>query len=89
MYAPHSELEKSRQGSYNYRDRWYLYDWMMTSPAIARSSTLKIAGVGIYAREYLTSSTLVGMRRPHRTFYAGEYLAGFSDHFPVYITLVK
>jgi endonuclease/exonuclease/phosphatase family metal-dependent hydrolase len=89
MYSPHTELANTRQGSYNYRDRWYLYDWIATSPAIARAATLKIASAGIYGREYLTSPTPQGTLRPHRTFSGGEYLAGFSDHFPVYLTLVK
>jgi endonuclease/exonuclease/phosphatase family protein len=26
---------------------------------------------------------------PHRTYAGGVYLGGFSDHFPVYIYLIK
>ncbi|NQX81501.1 MAG: hypothetical protein HRT66_05850 [Flavobacteriaceae bacterium] len=26
---------------------------------------------------------------PHRTFSSGRYVGGYSDHFPVYIYLVK
>ncbi len=90
MYTPHIRHHDSRQGSYSYRGRWYLYDWIMTSPAIARGSTLGIADAGIYAREYLTEPAVPGAsggRRPHRTFYGGDYLGGFSDHFPIFIIL--
>jgi endonuclease/exonuclease/phosphatase family metal-dependent hydrolase len=98
MYTPHGSLPDTGQGTYNSRGRWYLYDWMMVSPAIARGSTLKIADAGIYAREYMTTpvsalaTSAVGVstpRRPFRTFYAGYYEGGFSDHFPVWFTIVK
>jgi endonuclease/exonuclease/phosphatase family metal-dependent hydrolase len=90
MYTPHIRHHDARQGSYSYRGRWYLYDWIMTSPAIARGSTLKITDAGIYAREYLTEPAAQGAsgaRRPHRTFYGGNYLGGFSDHFPVWMVI--
>jgi endonuclease/exonuclease/phosphatase family metal-dependent hydrolase len=100
MYTPHTKFHDARQGSYSYRGRWYLYDWITTSPAIARGSTLKIADAGIYAREYLTEPAtsgtasrtapgVAGARRPHRTFYGGDYLGGFSDHFPVWVVIEK
>jgi endonuclease/exonuclease/phosphatase family metal-dependent hydrolase len=92
MYTPHARFHDARQGSYSYRGKWYLYDWITTSPAIARGSTLRIAGVGIYAREYLTEPAApgaTGARRPHRTFYGGDYLGGFSDHFPVWVVIEK
>ncbi len=92
MFTPHIRHHASRQGSYSYRGRWYLYDWMMVSPAFARGTTMRIADAGVYAREYLTeplSAGATGGRRPHRTFYGGDYLGGFSDHFPVYIVIGK
>ena len=92
MFTPHLRPHEARQGSYSYRSRWYLYDWMMVSPAIARDAGMRIAGAGVYARDYLTEPVSPGaatVRRPLRTFYGGEYLGGFSDHFPVYIVLEK
>ncbi len=88
MYSPHSEALGRGQGSYNYRSRWLLYDWMAVSPAIARGATLRLSGAGIYAREHLTEPADSG-RRPRRTFYAGEYEGGPSDHFPVWIEVAK
>ncbi len=84
VYSPHVEAQNRGQGSYNYRDRWLLYDWMAVSPAIARGSTLRITGAGVYAREYMTESG-----RPRRTFYGGDYLGGASDHFPVWLEVAK
>lgn len=118
MYAPHYEQHLRGRGSYSYRGRWLLYDWMMVSPSIARpnpenlthpnpenlprsnpenhrptapaSRRLKLDGAGIYAREYLTEPVSPGPaspRKPWRTFYGGDYLGGYSDHFPVWISL--
>jgi endonuclease/exonuclease/phosphatase family metal-dependent hydrolase len=78
--SPHYRLHLKGQGSYNYRGRWYLYDWMMVSPALENA---KIEA-GIYAKKYLLMDG-----RPHRSFYAGDYLGGYSDHFPVWISLAK
>ncbi len=95
MYAPHAGLQTTRQGSYSYRGRWYLYDWMLTSPAISRGSTFRIDGVGVYAREYMTVPISPALRdrqtgrRPRRTIHAGDYEGGFSDHFPVWIVIEK
>ncbi|MDR2893890.1 MAG: endonuclease/exonuclease/phosphatase family protein [Alistipes sp.] len=97
MYTPHLQNLAAGQGSYSYRGRWYLYDWMMVSPAIARGTTLGVADAGIYAREYLISRgpgaggspSVDAPARPFRTFYGGDYLGGFSDHFPVWMVISK
>lgn len=92
MYAPHWAMHRAGKGSYSYRDRWYLYDWMLLSPAPSRRTRgIRLESSGIYAKEYLTepSGTARSIRRPHRTFYGGDYLGGYSDHFPVWITVVK
>lgn len=87
MYTPHWSNYHDGKGSYNYRGRWYLYDWMMLSPALARgdrSERIRLAEAGIYAREYLVE-TEQGVKRPKRTFYGNNYLGGYSDHFPVWM----
>ena len=95
IYTPHWEHYRAGRGSYNYRGRWYLYDWMMTSPSLSRETRDKritVAEAGIYARDYMTepaTTTTQGARRPLRTFYGSDYLGGFSDHFPVWIVVGK
>ena len=93
VYTPHWEHYRAGRGSYSYRGRWYLYDWMLVSPSLARggkSAGLKLADAGIYAKEYMTESaatTTQGVHRPLRTFFGGDYTGGYSDHFPIYIIL--
>jgi endonuclease/exonuclease/phosphatase family metal-dependent hydrolase len=88
MYNPHWEQYRAGKGSYNYRDRWYLYDWMLVSPALARGRGLAATEAGIFVKDYMTTSTHTGVsspRKPLRTFSAGDYTAGYSDHLPVYL----
>ncbi len=85
MYCPFHSAARKGVGSYSFRDRWYLYDWMLLSPALARSSEIS---AGIYAKDYLTETTPTS-KRPKRTFFGDSYLGGFSDHFPVWVSLVK
>jgi endonuclease/exonuclease/phosphatase family metal-dependent hydrolase len=87
VYSPHGELTRTRQGSYNWHGRWLLYDWMAVSPAIARGGPPKIAGAGIFAKEYMVTTDAGGRKTPLRTFGSGDYLGGYSDHFPVYLIL--
>jgi endonuclease/exonuclease/phosphatase family metal-dependent hydrolase len=88
--TPHWGHYSDGKGSYNYRGRWYLYDWMAVSPAIALSGGMRITGAGIFAREYMTEPTTPDVhspRKPLRTFYGAQYLGGYSDHFPVWIVI--
>jgi hypothetical protein len=99
VYSPHAERQRQRQGTYNYRGRWYLYDWMTASPAISRGGgALTIAAAGIHARDWMTEPAPGAATRatagaapptPRRTFRSGEYRAGYSDHFPVWMVVAK
>lgn len=89
LYSPHATRQHMRIGSYNYRGRWYLYDWMMVSPELAA----KVSRAGIFSRGYLTepvrSRNGGATSRPRRSFYAGKYRAGYSDHLPVWMEIVE
>jgi endonuclease/exonuclease/phosphatase family metal-dependent hydrolase len=86
VYNPLWEQHKTGKGSYNYRDRWYLYDWMLVSPALARGRGLTAIEADIFAKDYMTTRTSpYSPPKPLRTFTAGDYTAGYSDHLPVYL----
>jgi endonuclease/exonuclease/phosphatase family metal-dependent hydrolase len=88
VYNPLWEQYRAGKGSYNYRDRWYLYDWMLVSPALARGHGLTATEAGIFAKDYMTTSASdnsYSPRKPLRTFTNGDYTAGYSDHLPVYL----
>lgn len=75
-------------GSYAYRDRWLLYDYMLLSPALVSGSGLRYAErCGIFVRDYMLHAE--GARRgyPRRSFDGTAYTGGSSDHLPVFIEL--
>ena len=43
----------------------------------------------VYNEKYLTQKTGQFAGYPFRTFVGDNYLGGYSDHFPVYLYLVK
>jgi endonuclease/exonuclease/phosphatase family metal-dependent hydrolase len=90
--TPHWKHYRAGRGSYSYRGKWYLYDWMMVSPSLAREAGMKVTDAGIFAKEYLTEpagTEPAAPRKPLRTFYGGQYLGGYSDHFPVWMVIGK
>lgn len=92
MFNPLWEQYRAGKGTYNYRKRWYLYDWVLVSPSLARGSGIRAQDGGIFVKEYMTeiSATVPSAaRKPMRTFYGREYVGGYSDHLPVFLYIVK
>jgi endonuclease/exonuclease/phosphatase family metal-dependent hydrolase len=91
MHAPHAAGRSAREGSYSYRGRRYLYDWMIVSPAVASGEALRVEGCGVFARDFMTESARgsggTKTVRPHRTFSGGDYRGGASDHLPVWMVV--
>ncbi len=92
MYCPQWNEYSGGKGTYSYRGRWYLYDWMLVSPSLARGAGMKASEAGVFVREYMTENSVntpSSARKPLRTFYGSEYLGGYSDHLPVYTFIVN
>lgn len=91
LFNPMEKLYKKGFGTLAYRDKWNLFDqFFMTPNLIAEEkSSFSFWKVGIYAPSYL--KTLEGKYKgyPLRTYSGGSYTGGYSDHFPVYLFLIK
>ena len=84
-----SKLEKGI-GSYIYRGSWNLFDQIIVNSNIVDGK----CGLKFYAAEVLNKQFLIqqdGQYKgyPLRTFSAGVWTNGYSDHFPTEIFLVK
>lgn len=91
LYNPMERLHKKGLGSLAYRDRWNLFDQILMTPILLNgdTNTYHFWKVGIYNPTYLTTRTGAYKRYPFRTYSGGNYTAGYSDHFPVYLFLIK
>lgn len=87
MYDPYQK----GIGTLAWRDSWNLFDQILLSPALVtgEGGDYKYYGVRIFNEGYLrqTDGNFAGY--PFRTYVGDSYQDGFSDHFPVFVILVK
>ncbi|MCB0583047.1 MAG: endonuclease/exonuclease/phosphatase family protein, partial [Phaeodactylibacter sp.] len=91
LYNPMYNLFRKGIGTLAYRDAWSLFDQILLSYGLVtkRSGGYKFYKVFIHNEPYLLQSTGQFAGYPFRTFGGGAYLGGYSDHFAVYVALVK
>ncbi len=91
IFNPYIPFFKNGIGSNAYRDAWSLFDQiMMTAPALDRSGDgYFYYRAKIHNKKHLLQKTGQYKGYPFRTFSFGEYQGGYSDHFPVYVVLLK
>lgn len=88
IYNPFEEMAKQGLGTIAYRDSWDIFDQIMVSKTLIQNkfSGFQFWKAGIYNKPFLiqTSGLYAGYPKRHS---ATE--VGFSDHFPVYIYLIR
>ena len=88
IYNPFEEMAKSGMGTIAYRDAWDIFDQIMVSESLLKTENASFSywKAGIYNKPFLiqTSGQYKGYPLRHSTTDVG-----FSDHFPVYIYLIK
>ena len=92
IYNPFEKMFTEKgYGTTAYRDAWSLFDQiMMTQPLLEEDySSYRFWLAGIYNKAYLTNKRGRYKGYPFRSFADGGYTGGFSDHFPVYVYLIK
>ena len=92
IYNPFEKMFTEKgYGTTAYRDAWSLFDQiMMTQPLLEDDySSFRFWKAGIYNKAYLSNKRGRYKGYPFRSFADGGFTDGFSDHFPVYIYLIK
>jgi hypothetical protein len=91
IYNPFENLFKDGLGTTAYRDAWSLFDQILvTKPLLDRDfSSFRFYKAGIYNKYYLTEKRGRWKGYPKRSFSNGSFIDGYSDHFPVYVTVVR
>lgn len=91
LYNPMMDLFKQGIGTLAYRDGWNLFDQMiMSKPLLDEDfSSYRFYKVGIYNKNYLANPRGRYKGYPFRSWSDGGFTNGFSDHFPVYVYLIK
>ncbi len=91
LFNPMEKLYKKGIGSLAYRDKWNLFDQILiTSNLIdSQEDTYRFWKAGVFSPSYLITQKGTYKGYPFRTYAGGNYIGGYSDHFPVYIYLIK
>lgn len=90
LYNPMEEMFKKGHGTLAYRDGWNLFDQIIISTELAKKdySGYRFYKAGIFNKNYLATPRGQYKGYPFRSFVSG-YTGGYSDHFPVFIYLIK
>lgn len=91
LFNPMVKLFNDGIGSYAYRDTWELIDQIIISAPLAdeNSSSYKLLKVKVFNENFIKQKTGTFAGYPWRTAAGGQYLGGYSDHFPVYAIFGK
>jgi hypothetical protein len=91
IYNPYENYFKDGLGTTAYRDAWSLFDQiMLTKPLLEKDFTsFRFYKANIYNKNYLTDNSGTYKGYPKRSFSYSGFTDGFSDHFPVYVYVIK
>jgi len=91
LYNPWWDLYKKGIGTLAYRDTWNLFDQIILSKG-ATDKTREgyyYYQARVYNKPHMVQKSGNFKGYPYRTFGGDTYLGGYSDHFPVYVFLLK
>jgi hypothetical protein len=94
IYNPYEDLYRRGFNTLAYRDNLNLFDMILiSSPLLDKGqkdfSSYKMYQAKIFNKRFLTDQKGKFKGYPFRSFSNGGYTGGYSDHFPVYMYLLK
>ncbi len=91
LFNPMERIFNEGIGSLAWRDSWNLFDQIILSSEFLKKkySSYRFYKAGIFNKSYLVNSSGPYKGYPFRSFVNGTFTGGYSDHFPVFIYLIK
>ncbi len=91
FYNPMLNMSKKGIGTHAWRDSWGIFDQIMISKEFLDKdyASYRYYKAGIFNEDFLTTQKGRYKGYPYRSYSSGNYIGGYSDHFPVYIYLIK
>lgn len=86
-FNPFKEYYLKGRGSTNHQGKWHLFDQIILNNEILSGKTLKYKDAYIFNKHYLRDWKGKHSGRPFRTYVGKWFQGGYSDHFPVYVTV--
>jgi hypothetical protein len=91
LFNPMEDMFRKGLGTLAWRDGWNLFDQIIISSELMKKeySSYRFYKAGIYNKSYLANSQGPYKGYPYRSFGNGTFTGGYSDHFPVFVYLIK
>ncbi len=94
LYNPFEKFYREGIGTLAYRDNWNLFDNMFVTPSLLMKDKSDLDGwkfykAKIFNAEFLKQKEGKFAGYPFRTFVGNTFMGGYSDHFPVYMILIR
>lgn len=90
LFNPMEAFYRKGIGTLAYRDAWNLFDQIIISDGLVKPSNgYQFLKAHIFSQPFMVQKEGQFKGYPLRTHAGSQYLGGYSDHFPVYIFLVK
>jgi hypothetical protein len=90
-FNPMEKPFKEGTGTLAWKDSWNLFDQILLNKVWIPGNfeTWQYHNVRIFNKAFLKSDFGNFKGYPFRTYSGGAYTAGYSDHFPVFVTIAK
>jgi len=91
LYNPYFEKFKKGNGTLAYNDAWNLFDQLLLTQSFLGNdhSTYKFSSAHIFKENYMFQQDGRFKGYPLRSFVGDNFKGGFSDHFPIYLFLIR
>jgi endonuclease/exonuclease/phosphatase family metal-dependent hydrolase len=91
LYNPFENFYRDGLGTTAYRDNWSLFDQIIISKPLLEKeySSFRYYKAGIFNKNYLITTNGKYKGYPFRSWKNSGFTNGFSDHFPVYMYVIK
>jgi hypothetical protein len=91
LFNPMYAYFKRGIGTLAWRDSWNLFDQIIISSGLVKRNDkgYHFYKARVFNEKYLQTKTGQYKGYPWRTFSGDNYIGGYSDHFPVYVFLIK
>ena len=94
LYNPFERLFKKGYNTGGYRDNISMFDQIIITSALLSKdekdfTTYKMFNPAVFNKSFMTNKKGRYKGYPFRSFSFGTYTGGYSDHYPVYLYLIK
>jgi len=94
IYNPYEKMFKKGLNTLGYRDNINLFDQILINTSLTKMdnndfSTYKMFRTGIFNKPFLTQNKGRFKGYPFKSFSNNQYTYGYSDHYPVFMYLIR